>query len=143
MRSSSWSARGDARIVAPVTCSRSSAASTPARPGTLRQTIADLYIRGRDRDRSVERSALLEPIDERIRLLFGDARKREIECDGVERSHVGAGLLSTVQDTVDTHGHRSQRDLTGGGRLRAHRDVTQVHSGRRSTPGPSLTMVTT
>jgi hypothetical protein len=47
-----------------------------------RKSVAHLHIGGRDRDRAIERSALLEPIHERGSLLVGDAAESEIEHDG-------------------------------------------------------------
>ena len=62
-----------------------------------------LHVRRRDRHRTVQRAAPLEPFDHRLSFVRVHAPERDVEPDGVERRHVVPALIPAIDDAVNLH----------------------------------------
>src|SRR5204862_7914404 len=61
----------------------------------------DLHVRGRDRDRSVQRSPSLERLHQRSGLILVHASQREPQANPIEDSQVGPYRVRTVDHAFD------------------------------------------
>jgi hypothetical protein len=64
----------------------------------------DAHIRGRDRDRAIERSPVAERVDQGFRLVLGHAAEVELEVDGVEEVNIRPDWVGGVHRAADGDG---------------------------------------
>ncbi len=70
---------------------RARAQAAPFDPGGNLSTLNHIFhfnIRGRDRDRTVQRSPALECLNQLLRVLIGYALHLELEANGIEQRYV-------------------------------------------------------
>ena len=77
----------------------------------LRHGVAHLHFRGRDRDRAIEWSEPFEFFDQPLALIGIHAGESKGNRNRIKSPHVGAGLIGAIQDAMDAHRYRSQRDF--------------------------------
>src|SRR5439155_11808186 len=95
-------------------------------PSSPPRAPLDRHIRGRNCDRTVQRSTPLERLDEPRRIVIAHAVELEAQMHRVEHRDIGPHWIATIEPTPDRCTHRAERDV-----LTARNDLEQFDATRR------------